>query len=328
MRIEAIQSPGALALMLTAFVAPGVHAQSPSAPAKNLRIVLGFSPGGSSDILARLLAQPLGDALGVTVVIDNRPGAGGNIAAELVAKSPPDGATVLLGNQGVLATNLSLYASLPFDPVRDFAPIVLLASQPSVMVIHPSLPARTVKEFVALAKRRAGELNYASSGIGAATHLAGELFNAMAGVRMTHIPYKGAPQALTDVIAGQNQVMFPSVTSVIPHVDSGRLRALGVTDTRRLYALPKLPTVAEAGLPGYEARSWHGLVGPAGTPAAVVTRLNTELNKIVQSPETREKLAVQGVEVIGGSVQEFAQYIRSEIPKWGKIIRASGARAD
>ena len=315
------------AVSIAALSGAAAHGQS-GAAAKSLRIVLGFSPGGSSDILARLLAQPLGEVLGASVVIDNRPGAGGNIAAELVANSPPDGSTVLLGNQGILATNISLYAKLAYDPVRDFAPVVLLASQPSVVAIHPSLPAKTVQEFIALAKRRAGELNYASSGVGAATHLAGELFNAMAGVRMVHIPYKGAPQALTDVIAGQNQVMFASVASVMPHVDSGRLRALGVTDTRRLFALPDLPTVAEAGLPGYEARAWHGLVGPAGMPAAVVARLNTELNRIVQSTDTRAKLAAQGVEVIGGSAQEFAQYIRSEIPKWSKIIKASGARAD
>jgi tripartite-type tricarboxylate transporter receptor subunit TctC len=307
---------------------PPVYGQSAAVPGKSLRIVLGFSPGGSSDILARMLAPPLGEALGTLVIIDNRPGAGGNIAAELVAKSAPDGSTLLLGNQGVLATNLSLYAKLSYDPVRDFSPIVLLASQPSIMAIHPSLPARSVKEFVMLAKRRAGELNYASSGVGAATHLAGELFCAMAGVRMVHIPYKGAPQALTDVMAGLNQVMFASVTSVMPQVGAGRLRALGVTDTRRLHALPDLPTVAEAGLPGYEARAWHGLVGPAGTPGAVVARLNMELNKIVQGADARDKLAAVGVEVIGGSAQEFAQYIRSEIPKWSKIIKTLGARAE
>lgn len=311
-----------------AFASVPAYGQIGAAPSKSLRIVLGFSAGGSSDILARMLAPPLGDALEASVVIDNRPGAGGNIAADLVAKSAPDGTTVLLGNQGVLATNISLYTKLSFDPVRDFAPVVLLASQPSVMVIHPSLPAKSVKEFIALAKRRSGELNYASSGVGAATHLAAELFNTMAGVRMVHIPYKGAPQALTDVIAGQNQIMFASVTSVMSHVDSGRLRALGVTDTKRLHALPLLPTVAEAGLPGYEARAWHGLVGPARMPAAVVARLNAELNKIVQSTLMRDKLAAQGVEVIGGSAQELAQYIRSEIPKWSKIIQASGARAD
>ncbi len=268
-------------LLAAAIVAWPAYGQGGAAPVKSLRIVLGFSAGGSSDILARLLAPPLGEALGVSVVIDNRPGAGGNIAAELVAKSAPDGTTMLLGNQGVLATNVSLYSRLPYDPLRDFAPVVLLASQPSVMAIHPSLPARSVREFITLAKRRPGELNYASSGIGAATHLAGELFNAMAGIRMVHIPYKGAPQTLTDVIAGLNQVMFASVTSVMQQVESGRLRALGVTDTRRLHALPNLPTVAEAGLPGYEARAWHGLVGPAGTPGGVVTRLNTELNRIV-----------------------------------------------
>jgi len=297
-------------------------------PAKSVRIVLGFSAGGSSDILARLLATKLTDTLGQTVVIDNRPGAGGNIAAELVAKSPPDGYTLLLGNQGIFATNVSLYSKIGYDPLRDFAPIVLLASQPNVLVVHPSLPVKSVKDLIALAKRNPDELNYASSGSGAATHLAGELFKSMAGVRIVHIPYKGAPQALSDVIAGQVQLMFASVTSAKAQMDANRLRALAVSDTKRLGVLPQLPTISEAGLPGYEARAWHGVVAPAGTPAAVVTRLNGEFQKAIQLPDVRANLAAQGAEVLGSTPQEFAAYIKSEIPKWARIIKESGARAD
>lgn len=297
-------------------------------PAKPIRFVLGFSAGGSSDILARLLGQKLSEAVGQAVVIENRPGAGGNIAGEVVAKSAADGYTLLLGNQGILATNVSLYSKLAFDPVRDFSPVVLLASQPNILVVHPSLPVKSVKELIALAKRKPGELNYASSGTGAATHLAGELFKSMAGVSMVHIPYKGAPQALTDVIAGQVQLMFASVTSVKPQIEAGRLRALAVTDSKRSQALPQLPTVAETGVPGYEARAWHGVVAPAGTPAAVVARLNSELNKILQLAEVRAKLSREGAEIIGSTPREFAAYIRAEIPKWAKIIKDSGARAD
>lgn len=244
------------------------------------------------------------------MVIDNRPGAGGNIAAEIVAKSLADGYTLLLGNQGILATNVSLYSKPGFDPVSDFSPVALLASQPNILVVHPSLPVRSVKELLALAKIKRGELNYASSGSGTATHLAGELFKSMTGVGMVHIPYKGAPQALTDVISGQVQLMFASVTSVKPQIEAGRLRALAVTDAKRLPVLPQLPTVAEAGVPGYEAGAWHGMVAPAGTPGAVIIGLNSEFNRILRLGDVREKLAQEGADVIGGTPQEFAREIR------------------
>lgn len=297
-------------------------------PTKPIRFVLGFSAGGSSDILARLLGQKLSEAVGQPVVIDNRPGAGGNIAGELVAKSAADGYALLLGNQGILATNVTLYPKLAFDPVKDFAPVVLLASQPNVLVVHPSLPVRSVKELIALARKTPGALNYASSGSGAATHLAGELFKNMTSTSMTHVPYKGAPQALTDVISGQVQLMFASVTSVKQQIEAGRLQALAITDTKRSQALPKLPTVAESGVPGYEARAWHAVVAPAGTPQAAISRLNSELNRIMQLADVREKLSREGAEIIGGTPAELGDYIRAEIPKWAKVIKASGARAE
>jgi len=261
-------------------------------------------------------------------VVENRPGAGGNIGAEYVAKSPPDGYTLLVANQGILATNVSLYPKTGFDPVNDFAPVLLLASQPNVLVVHPSLPAKSVKELIALAKGHPGGLNFASSGSGASTHLAGELFNSMAGVQISHIPYRGASQALTDVMAGQVQMMFATVSSVVPLVEGSRLRALAVTDVKRLASLPSLPTVSEAGLRGYEARAWHGIVAPAGTPAVVIARLNMEFNKALQQADIRDALSKQGAETLGGASRELGDYIRSEIPKWAKIIQKSGARAE
>src|SRR5256712_3958939 len=243
-------------------------------PGKPVRFIVGFTPGGPSDILARALGQKLADLRGQQVVIENRPGAGGNIAAELVAKSAPDGATWLLGNNSILATNQSLYRSLGYDPVKDFAPVALVAVQPNILVVNPDVPASSVKELIALAKARPGELNYASSGSGAAAHLAGELFKAMTGVDMVHVPYKGAQPALTDVIAGQAQLMFATSASVIPYIKAGRLRALAVTTARRSAAVPELPTLSEAGVPGFEAITWHRVDVPPPPPPAPGQRPN------------------------------------------------------
>lgn len=327
-RTSTLTRIGAIAIACAMPTHAFAQAAGPTYPVKPLRIVLGFSAGGSSDILARLLAQKVSASIGQSVIVENRPGAGGNLAGELVSKSAPDGYTLLLANQGILATNVSLYSKLGFDPVTDFAPIILLASQPTVLVVHPSLPAKSVKELIALAQRNPGELNYSSSGVGAATHLAGELFKSMAKVNIVHVPYKGAQRALTDLISGEVQLMFASVTSAKAHMDSKRLRGLAVTDAKRLATLPQLPTMAEAGLPGYEARAWHGVVAPAGTPAAVITRLNSEFGKAIQLPDVRAKLASQGAEVLGSTPQQFAAYIKAEIPKWARIIKESGARAD
>ena len=296
--------------------------------AQNVRFVVGFTPGGPSDILARALGAKLTDSLGQPVVVENRPGAGGNLAAEVVAKSPPDGNTWLLGNNSILATNQALYSHLGYDPVKDFAPVALVAIQPNILVVHPSVPAHTVKELIAYAKANPGKLNYASTGAGVAAHLSAELFKTMAGVDMVHVPYKGAQPALTDVIASQCQVMFATSASAIPYVKAGRLRALAVTTAHRSASLPDLPTVAEAGVPGFESITWHGVVVPAGTPASVVERLNDDINGALRDAELRKRLDALGVEVAGGTPQEFAAYIAAEIPKWTKMVRDSGARAE
>ena len=293
-----------------------------------MRFVIGFTPGGPSDILARAVGQKLAERWGQQVVVENRPGAGGNLAAEAVAKSAPDGHTWLLGNNSILATNQSLYRTLPYDPARDFAPVALVAVQPNILVVHPSLSVSSVTELVAFAKQNPGKLNYASSGAGAAAHLAGELFKAMAGVDIVHIPYKGAQPALTDLIAGHAQLMFATSASVIPYMKAGRLRALAVTTAQRSPSVPELPTVSEAGLAGFEATTWHGVVVPAATPGPLVQRLNEELNLVLNSKDLRERLAGLGAEVVTGTPREFADYIAREIPKWTKVVRESGAKAD
>src|SRR5882672_3412137 len=289
-------------------------------PEKPVRFVVGFTPGGPSDILARALGQKLAESWAQQVVIENRPGAGGNIAAEVVAKSAPDGTTWLLGNNSILATNQSLYAKLGYDPVKDFAPVALVA--------NPNVRASSVKELIALAKAKPGELNYASSGSGAAAHLAGELFKAMTGVDMVHVPYKGAQPALTDVIAGQAQLMFATSASVIPYVKAGRLRALAVTTVQRSASVPELPTVSEAGVAGFEAITWHGVVVPAATPRPLVERLNADIVRVLRMRDLRERLESLGAEVAPGTPQDFADYIAREIPKWAKVVKDSGARAE
>jgi tripartite-type tricarboxylate transporter receptor subunit TctC len=304
------------------------NAQTPGFPEKPVRFVVGFTPGGPSDILARALGHKLAQGWGQQVVIENRPGAGGNLAAESVARSAPDGYTWLLGNNSVLATNQSLYRNLGYDPVKDFAPVALVAIQPNILVVNPGVPANSVKELIALAKAKPGQLNYASSGSGAAAHLAGELFKSMTGVAMVHVPYKGAQPALTDVIAGQAQLMFATSASVIPYIKAGRLRALAVTTTQRSLALPDLPTVAEAGVPGFEAITWHGVVVPSATPAPLVARLNRDIVHILRMPDLRERLESLGAEVAAGTPRDFADYIAREIPKWTKVVKDSGARAE
>ena len=293
-----------------------------------VRFVIGFTPGGPSDILARSLAEKLSGPLGQPVVVENRPGAGGNLAAELVAKSTPDGNTWLLGNNSILATNQALYSHLSYDPVKDFAPVALVAIQPNILVVNPSVPAHSVRELISYAKAQPGKLNYASSGAGAAAHLAGELFKAMTGVQMVHVPYKGAQPALTDVIAGQCQLMFATSASVIPYIKAGRLRALAVTTAKRSPSVPDLPTIAESGVPGFEAITWHGVVVPSQTPPATVARLNTAINTALADKNLLERLASLGAEVAPGSPQDFAAYIAREIPKWTKVVRDSGAKAE
>jgi tripartite-type tricarboxylate transporter receptor subunit TctC len=297
-------------------------------PTRPIRLVLGFAPGGSSDTMARTLATRLSEGLGQTVVIDNRPGAGGNIAAEIVAKSNPDGYTMLLGNNGILAVNISLYSKLPFHPIKDFEPIVLAASQPNIRVVNPSVPAKSVKELIALAKAKPDGLNYASSGAGTTPHLAAELFKRMAGVSYTLIPFKGGGPAVVAVIAGQCQFIFATSLSVQPHMKSGKVRALAVTTPKRSPNFPELPTVSEAGVPGFEALTWHGFVAPARTPQPIIARLNSEFNKVFQRPDIRERLTTLGSEIIGGPPKDLTAYIKKEIPVWAKVIKETGARAD
>ena len=297
-------------------------------PAKPIRFILGFPPGGASDTVARVLAAPLQGRMGQQVVIDNRPGAGGNIAGELAARAAPDGHTWFLGNNAILATNQALYSRMPFDSLKDFATVVLVGTQPSVLVVHPSLPVKSVKDLIALAKARPGQLNYASTGTGTAGHLVGELFKGLAGVSYVHIPYKGGGPAVIDLVSGQVQFMFATAASVMQHVRSGRLRALAVTSGQRSQSLPELPTIAETGVPGFEAITWHGIVVPAATSAATIGRINAEFNAVLGSPETRERLSAQGVEARGGTPAEFATFLRSEIPKWTKVVRDSGAKVD
>ena len=307
---------------------PPASAQTDAYPSKPIRIVVPFPAGGTTDILARAVAQKITEAWGQSVVVDNRPGAGGNIGAELVAKSAPDGYTLLMGTVGTHAINTSLYAKMPFDHVKDFTPVVLVAGVPNVLVVHPSVPAKSVAELVAYAKANPGKLNFASSGSGTSIHLSGELFKTSAGVQMTHVPYKGSAPALTDLMGGQVQLMFDNLPSALPHIKAGKLRALAVTSTVRAPTLPDVPTIAESGFPGFEASSWFGLLAPAGTKPEVVAKLNAEVRKWLETPEAREKLASQGANAAGGTPEDFARHIAAETAKWARVVKESGAKVD
>ena len=315
-------------ILAVALISANVLAADPPFPTKPIRFILGYPPGGASDAVARILSAPLSTRLGQQVVIDNRPGAGGNIGGDITARAAPDGHTWMLGNNGILATNQALYNKMPFDAVRDFATVGLIGAQPSVLVVHPALPVKDVRGLIALAKTRPGELNYASTGTGTAGHLIGELFKGLAQVSYAHIPYKGGGPAVIDTLSGQVQFMFATAASVIGHVKSQRLRALAVTSAQRSPSLPELPTVSEAALPGFEATTWHGIVVPAKTSDAIVKRINADLNAVLASPETRARLATQGIEPRGGTSAEFAAYLKSEIPKWSKVVKDSGAHAE
>ena len=306
-----------------AIVAP-TYAQYPTKP---IRLVVAFPPGGGSDTLARILSPRLSAALGQQVVVDNRPGAGANIGAEVAAKSPPDGHTVFMGNVAH-AINATLYSKLGYDLVRDLAPVSLLTSTPNIVVVHPSVPVKSVKELVAFAKARPGQLDLASSGSGSSAHLAGALFNNMAGIRMNHIPYKGGGPAVVALVGGEVSVGFATTPSVIQHVKSTRLRGLAVTTAQRSPSVPDLPTVSEAGLKGYEASTWYGLMVPTGTPRDAIARLHGESVKLLKLPDIKERLDATGFEVIGTTPDEFGAYIRSEVEKWGEVVKAAGVRVD
>jgi len=314
------------ACALAALAISAAHAEV--YPSKPVRMIVAYPPGGGTDIVGRMVAQKLGEALGQPVVVENRGGASGNIGTELAARAVPDGYTVLMGNVAPNAINVSLFRNLPYDPVADFAPVTLVASTPNILVVHPTTPARTVKEVIALAKAKPGALNFASAGVGSSSHLAGELFRILAGADIVHVPYKGAGPAMVDVLSGQVQLYFATMPAAMPHVKSGKLAPVAVTSARRSQALPGLPTIAESGVSGYEASTWYGLLAPARTPGAAVARLHEGVVKILADAAVREKLADQGFEPVGDSPGEFAAYIKSEIAKWGKVIRDAGIRPE
>ncbi len=293
-------------------------------PVKPIRLVVPFVPGGSTDLIARLMGQKLDEVLGQQVVVENRAGAGGNIGVEYVAKSPPDGYTLIFGHVGTFGFGPSLYQKLPYDPVKDFAPVVLFAMVPNMLVVHPALPAKSVKDLIGLAKAHPGQLNYGSSGNGSASHLATEYFKLLTKTNITAIPYKGTGPLVTDLIAGQTSLTITGVPPLYPFVQSGRLRGLAVGSVKRLALLPALPTIAEAGVPGYESSTWFGPLAPAKTPREIVVKLNTELMKILQRPDVKARFAAEGIEALGSTPEEFGTYIKAEIERWGRVIKAAG----
>jgi tripartite-type tricarboxylate transporter receptor subunit TctC len=317
------------ALGLATLVAlPGARfAAAQPYPAKAIRIVVPFPAGGTSDILARAIGQKITEDWKQPVVVDNRPGAGANIGAEIAVKSPPDGYTLLLAST-IHTINPSLYRKLAYDPVRDFTPITLIATTSQVLVVHPSLPVKTVQQLVAYAKKHPGEINYSSAGNGSQPHLTAELFKSRTGIDIVHVPYKGAPPAMTDLLAGHVALSFATSPSAVPQVKSGKLRALAVSTAKRISALPDVPTIAESGVPGFEASGANGLVGPAGLPTAIVEKLNAEVVRIVNDPTMRKFLSEQGAEPQTTTPAEYAAYIKSEVAKWAKAVKDSGARVD
>jgi len=296
-------------------------------PNKPLRFILPFPPGGGTDILGRLIADRMTAGLGQPVVTENRGGAGGNVGAEAAARSAPDGYTIVLVAPS-LAISPSLYSKLNYDPVKDFAPVSLVATVPNVMVTHPSVPADTLAEFIRFAKTKPGGMNFGSGGSGTSNHLAGELFNIVAGVKLVHVPYKGVNLAMNDVLSGQIHLVVIGVPAAAPHIKAGKLRALALVAPQRASALPEVPTVAEAGLPNFEVTTWYGILAPAGTPKPIVTRLNAELVKIMHAPEMKDRLATMATDPVTSTPEEFADYIKREIVKWGEVVRQAGLKAD
>jgi tripartite-type tricarboxylate transporter receptor subunit TctC len=306
----------------------GAAALAQDYPAKPLRFIVPFPPGGGNDTVARAIAQQMAPALGQPVVIDNRPGAGGSVGAELAAKAPADGYTLFLAGVGSHVVNPNLHAKLEYDPVRDFAPITLVASAPSVLVVNPGVPARTIAEFTAYARAHPGTLNYASNGNGSAAQLAAAMYESMAGVRMVHVPYKGIAQALTDLLSGEVQLMFGTVVALVPHIQAAKLRALAVTSVKRSALLPEVPTLAESGLPDYQAGSWYGVMAPAGTPRPIIERLHATIVKALRQPDVMQRLAAEGAEAIGSTPEEFAAHLKTELARVAAVVRAAGIKIE
>jgi tripartite-type tricarboxylate transporter receptor subunit TctC len=316
-----------LALPVVLALSPG-DAQAQAYPCKSVRFIVPAAPGGTTDIMARELAQKMGESLGVQFLVDNRAGAAGIIGTDLLVKSAPDGCTIIMGNIGPNAINASLYRKLPYDPVKDLAPVSQVISVTNVLAVHPSVPAKNLKELVALAKSRPGELTFSSPGTGQSPHLSGELFKAMTGTNIVHVPYKGSFPAMMDLVGGQVSMMFDNLPTAIPHIRTGRIRALGVTSAQRSPSLPELPTIAESGLPGYDVVSWFGVLAPAAVPRPLIERLHAEIVKALALPDVKERLAGLGAVIVASSPEQFAAYIRSEIVKWEKVVKISGARAE
>ena len=316
-----------LTATLALFFAVG-HACALAYPTRPIQFIVPFPPGGGNDTVARAIAQQASPALGQPIVVDNRPGAGGIIGADAAAKAAPDGHTIFLGGVATHAVNPHLHPKLSYDPIKDFAPITLVASAPSVLVVHPSVPARTIADFAAYARANPGKLNYASNGNGSSSHMAAVLYETNAGVKMTHVPYKGVGPALTDLMSGRIELMFNSIVAILPHIQAGKLRALAVTSKSRSSLLPDVPSIAESGWPAYEAGSWYGILAPAGTPPAIIDRLHREIVKSLKEPEVQKRLAGEGAEVIGSTPQEFAAHIRSELARMGQAIKAAGIKLE
>jgi len=308
------------------FAAGLAVAQAPAYPVKSVRLLVPSSPGGGTDILARVLAQKMSETFGQQFVVENRPGAGQVIGIEAVARSAPDGYTLLMAASAIVINEV-LYAKPPYDTLRDFAPVTLGASLPNILVVHPALPVKSVRELIVLAKTRAGQLNYSSAGSGTSPHLSMELFRLMAGITLTHIPYKGSGPATVDLLAGQVQLSMPNVLTALPHIKGGKLRGLGVTSGKRATGLPDIPAIAET-LPGYEAIQWYGILAPAGTTRDIVGKLQAEIARILVLPEVKDRLAADGADAVGSRPDEFAAYIRAELAKWGKVVKTGSIKLE
>ncbi len=317
-----------LATSASAVAQPASTGSGQAYPIKPIRFIVPQAAGGSTDILSRTVGQKLSEAFGQPVVMDNRPGANGIVGTELVAKAPADGYTLVAGGTSTVAINSSLYSKIPYDPIKDFTPVVNLAYSTSVLVVHPSVAAKTIADVIALAKAKPGELRYASAGNGSSPHLSAEVFKMMTGVNIVHVPYKGSTPGVIATVSGETSLMFTGVASVLAHVKAGRLRALSVNGPRRSPALPEIPTAGASGMPGFEVDFWIGILAPAGTPLAVVNKLNTEVNRILAQDDIKNRLVALGTDIIGGSAQSFADQIKSDVARWGKAIKASGAKAD
>jgi tripartite-type tricarboxylate transporter receptor subunit TctC len=318
-----------LSALLLSLAASGFSSLAPAQafPSKPIKIVVTFPLGGAPDILARLFGAKMQEAWGQPVIVDNRPGAGGNIGADYVAKSPADGYTLVMGTVGTHAINASLYSKMPYDPVRDFVPVILVAQTPNLLVVNNNVPAKTVQELIDYARANPGKVFFGSPGVGTSIHVSGELFNTMAGVKTVHVPYKGRQFAIPDLLAGQIQMMFDNMPSALPLAKEGKLRALAVTSAKRHPAAPNIPTMSET-LPGFDATSWFAVYAPAGTPADVIAKLNAEFNRVMTLADVKEKLAGIGLDVAGGTPEALGTYTRNELAKWAKVVKESGARAD